>query len=440
MADTRFVKKFSIRSLLVMLVLFGALGAALTWRVQELYLRNAALTADTLASGAILGHFGYGPFPDRLTAEQQEVVESMLDRDLRGAGVFAVKLWNREGTLIHSSDPSDRVGQSFAEDPEVAHALAGETAAEIIHQAQPENVEQFEYAGSLLEVYAPVEDPDSGAILGIFETYQHFEPIRREIMLSLALLWGFIALGSGTAYLVQLRMVRSMAEELSDTEAQVAEVNSRLESSFSQLEEHSLGTLQALTVAVDAKDSQTASHSLGVSAYVRVVGSQLKLDETELDLLERAALLHDIGKIGVPETILLKPAKLSEDEKSVVANHSSAGAQIVESIPFLKDLVPLIRHHHEHWNGEGYPDGLSADHIPRLARVLAVADAFDAMTSDRPYRSAMRVGNARLELLRGRGAQFDPAVVDAFIEAIDRGTLMVRDSGTPSRTRSSASV
>ncbi len=423
-----------------MMVLFGALGAALTWRVQELYLRNATLTAETLASGAILHHLGYGPFPTALTVEQQERIESMLDRHLRGAGVFAVKLWNAEGTLIYSSDPEDRVGQAFADDPEVARAMTGVTAAEIIHEAQPANIEQFEYAGSLLEVYAPVNDPDTGEITGIFEIYQHFEPIRQEIMLSLALLWGFIALGSGTAYLVQLQMVRSIAQELSETEEQVAEVNSRLESSFSQLEEHSLGTLQALTVAVDAKDSQTASHSLGVSAYVRVVGTHLKLDETELELLERAALLHDIGKIGVPESILLKPAKLSETEKALIANHSSAGAEIVESIPFLKELVPLIRHHHEHWNGEGYPDGLSADHIPRLARVLAVADAFDAMTSDRPYRSAMRVGSARLELLRGRGSQFDPEVVDAFIDAIDRGALLVRESGTHSRVRSSVSV
>jgi len=120
---------------------------------------------------------------------------------------------------------------------------------------------------------------------------------------------------------------------------------------------------------------------------------------------------------------LLRPSKLTADEFSAVKWHSTAGSKIIASIPFLQALVPLIRHHHEHWNGQGYPDGLAGEQIPKLARILAVADAFDAMTSDRPYRQAMMLAEARQEVMRGRGIQFDPHVVDALIDAIDHGAI-----------------
>lgn len=424
MRDTRFVRSFSVRTLLLMILMAGALGWVLSWRVQQVYLDNAAITADTLASAAITSRLGTGVFASKLDAEQSAALDELLNQELRGTDIFAIKLWNPQGVLLYSSDPDDHVGASFADDPEVARALEGKLAAEIIREPQPANIEQFEHAGGpLLEVYAPVEDPASGAVLGIFEIYQYYAPIQQEVRFSIALLWAFLVAGTGAAYLLQLQMIRSIAKELVETEEEVLEVNSRLEHSLTRIEEHSLGTLKALTAAVDAKDSYTASHSLGVTDYVVILGRRLGCDEAEIELLERAALLHDIGKIGVPEEILLKPSKLSADEFSAVKRHSTAGSKIIESIPFLQALVPLIRHHHEHWNGLGYPDGLVGEQIPKLARILAVADAFHAMTSDRPYRQAMMLAEARQEVMRGRGTQFDPHIVDALIDAIDSGAI-----------------
>jgi len=181
--------------------------------------------------------------------------------------------------------------------------------------------------------------------------------------------------------------------------------------------EQALGTLQALTTAVDAKDRYTARHALTVTDHAWAIGRHLGLDDDELATLERVGLLHDIGKIGIPEHVLLKPGKLSPEEFAIVREHSAMGARIVESIPSLRDMPPYIRHHHEHWDGTGYPDGLSGEEIPLLCRILAVADTFDAMTSDRPYRRSLRAQAARAEVVRFSGAQFDPKVVEAFVEA-----------------------
>ena len=219
-------------------------------------------------------------------------------------------------------------------------------------------------------------------------------------------------------------MFKRASDRLDETEVEVGTLNKRLEGSMRDLEEHSLGTLQALTAAVDAKDSYTASHSLGVTDYAAIIGRRLRLSTSERDLLERAGLLHDIGKIGVPEKVLLKPSGLTDSEFEVVKEHSGVGADIVEAIPFLQEICPAVRHHHEHWDGSGYPDGLKGEEIPRLARVLAVADAFDAMTSHRPYRKAMPIRAARAELLKHRGVQFDPQAVDAMLEALDLGEVL----------------
>ncbi len=173
-------------------------------------------------------------------------------------------------------------------------------------------------------------------------------------------------------------------------------------------------TLAALISALDARDSETEGHSLRVSQLVAQLGETLGFSREQLKVLERGSLLHDIGKIGISDSILHKPGPLGEEEWKIMRQHPDIGARIVEGIPFLQETIPLIRHHQERWNGTGYPLGLKGDEIPGLARLFAVVDAYDALTNDRPYRKKISSDEALQYLHTHAGVLFDPAIVDIF--------------------------
>src|SRR4051794_34787582 len=169
----------------------------------------------------------------------------------------------------------------------------------------------------------------------------------------------------------------------------------------------------ALVRAVDMRDDYTARHSESVGALATRVGARLGLRGMQLRLLSLAARLHDIGKLAVPDAILHKPGPLTELEWERMRRHSALGASMLADVPGLEPLAPLVRSHHEHWDGSGYPDGLAGQEIPLVSRVVAACDAFHAMSTDRPYRGALDVNAALAELIAGSGSQFDPEVVAA---------------------------
>lgn len=176
-----------------------------------------------------------------------------------------------------------------------------------------------------------------------------------------------------------------------------------------------VNTLKTLIKVINARDRYTYGHSERVVRYAQAIGEQLGLDSDDLRLLRYAAFLHDIGKIEVGRDILTKPGPLSEAEREIIRRHTLYGVQILEPVHSLEEVVGIVLHHHERFDGRGYPTGLAGESIPRLARVLAVADAFDAMRSQRPYRAALSLGAALEEVHRGRGGQFDPEAADALL-------------------------
>ncbi len=189
-------------------------------------------------------------------------------------------------------------------------------------------------------------------------------------------------------------------------------------------------TVSSLAQAVDARDKYTSGHSIRVKEIAVDIGRVLRCNDAEMEALEWGGLLHDVGKIGVPDAVLLKQERLTREERMIMNSHPVLGAEIIAPVTKLAPELPLIRHHHEWYNGSGYPDRLIGDEIPRLARILHVADAFEAMTAARPYRmKPLSAEQALGELRKYAGVQFDPVVVDAFVK-----TSWVEGTVDPGRT------
>ncbi|MGI1659211.1 MAG: HD-GYP domain-containing protein [Desulfitobacterium sp.] len=189
---------------------------------------------------------------------------------------------------------------------------------------------------------------------------------------------------------------------------------------YMDMRKNYLNTVEALVTALEAKDSYTSGHSSRVAEWSVKIAEELKLAEDRVEFIKYAGVLHDVGKIGVSEDILNKSGKLTEAEWEIIRNHSAIGEQIVRSIDFLFDVSTTVRSHHERFDGNGYPDGIKGEEIPLESRIIAVADAYDAMTSSRSYREPLSPDEALTELRRASGSQLDPDVVTAFDSIVQR--------------------
>jgi putative nucleotidyltransferase with HDIG domain len=175
-------------------------------------------------------------------------------------------------------------------------------------------------------------------------------------------------------------------------------------------------TLEALGDALDLKDAETEGHSKRVTAFTIAIARAMELPQDQVRIIARGAFLHDIGKMAIPDAILRKPGRLSPEEQAIMREHALLGYQMLRRIPFLREAADIVYSHQERFDGSGYPRGLKSDQIPLGARIFAIADTFDAMTSDRPYRAAQSISAGRREIERHAGKQFDPEIVKVFLK------------------------
>jgi putative nucleotidyltransferase with HDIG domain len=214
---------------------------------------------------------------------------------------------------------------------------------------------------------------------------------------------------------------QKIAHKLRKAAETIRNQNVSLEQANRLLKERSTAAMESLSATVDARDAYTAGHSRRVQQLALAIGRELGLSEAELEVLEQAALFHDIGKLAIPDAVLLKPARLNGSEWGLMQRHADEGARIIDRLGFLNDAVPAIRHHHERFDGRGYPDGLAGDDIPLGARIIHVADALDSMLTTRIYRAARPAHEAWEELGRGSGTQFCPRCVGALRRLLHAG-------------------
>jgi putative nucleotidyltransferase with HDIG domain len=211
------------------------------------------------------------------------------------------------------------------------------------------------------------------------------------------------------------RLVMENRTYQSDLEQLVAERTKQLSQTLRDLEQSYDYTLEALGGALDAKDAETEGHCQRVTAFTITIAKAMGVDKATLKQIARGAFLHDIGKMGIPDSILRKPGPLTVDERAVMRKHCEIGFAVLERIPFLKEAAEIVLTHQECYDGTGYPQGLKGENIPVGSRIFAVADTLDAMISDRPYRKALPITAAREEIERNAGTQFDPRVVQVFL-------------------------
>jgi len=199
---------------------------------------------------------------------------------------------------------------------------------------------------------------------------------------------------------------------------EIKKINEELKTTYAKLENSYLESIETLRYTVEAKDTYTRGHSDRVSEFSVLIGKHIGLSDSDIKILKIGGLFHDIGKIGVPDTILQKNSKLTDDEYSEIKNHPSIGSHILSTASIFKDIIPIVKHHHERFDGHGYPSQLAGNDIPYLARITAIADTFDAMTSKRSYRDALPLDVVIAEFERCKGSQFDPELADVFLDIL----------------------
>ncbi len=429
------VARFSLALAAVLAVTALVLGAGTAYLVAR-YVddETTAFTQEAVAS-----HFGSvfsaDVFERGLSFDERSQLATVVTFHFSIYNVVATEFFDRTGTIVFSYD-SDEIGRPIdpATYPELAGALAGMRDAErttIVadpklgvpgsalgygsfnthHVVQEANASAATVGPGTreiraLEAWVPVKE--KGQVVGAVVVWRDVAPIDAALMRIQITVAAIIAFAAVILWLV-LRGVYVRSSKRIVAQA------SALEDALALRERTYDATLTALTSALDFRDNETGGHSDRVVAYMELLLEQMNIRGDQLATLRRGALLHDVGKIGVPDNVLRKPTALSESEWAVMKRHPEFGARIISGIPFLEEVARIVRHHHERWDGMGYPDGLKGDRIPLGARIFAVGDSFDAMTSDRPYRRALLIEAAREEVRRCGGSQFDPAVVTAFL-------------------------
>jgi putative nucleotidyltransferase with HDIG domain len=323
-----------------------------------------------------------------------------LPEDVRGLNVYA-----RDGRLAFSTTRPDRIGRRRTSPDLKAVVRTNRPTAEL--------VDPMGKAAPVVKVWAPLHNA-RGRVVGAAEISLDDDVVTATTEASKRTVWYAVGLVFGVLWLALALMVRGASAWMRAQNDDLAARSHDVVESTRELEATLLETIETLNAAVEARDPYTAGHSQRVRRVSLAVGRELRLPARQLGALATAALFHDIGKIGMPDSILTKPDRLDRAEQRVMREHAVRGAEIVSRISSLKDCVPAIRHHHERWDGVGYPDGLSGTDIPIEAAIIAIADAWDAMTTDRPYAVALDLDEAMLQIHAGRGKQFNPSVVDAF--------------------------
>jgi putative nucleotidyltransferase with HDIG domain len=344
----------------------------------------------------------------------------LQDEVRRESDLLSVKVWRADGTLAWTNVGRNRIGRRFDVDGDLGETISENRTTGAIDSLSADGEDSLENRlvgrNHVLEVYAPITT--GGRVAGAYEIYAKSDRLESVISSRVRLIWLAVAGVFAVLWLVLAVLVRGASRMLRRQTTTLRQRSIELMDAYRRQEELSLEAIESLNATVEAKDPYTAGHSARVAEIAVAVGIELRLNLEQLDALRFGALFHDIGKLAVPDAILTKPDRLTDEEYELIKRHSDEGGRIVGKFGRLRPTVPIIRYHHERWGGGGYPDGLVGEQIPIEAAIVGLADAWDAMTTDRPYHRALTFEEAAEQIREGRGSQFVPEVVDAFFRVL----------------------
>jgi putative nucleotidyltransferase with HDIG domain len=344
-------------------------------------------------------------------------------------GVMGVSVWSRQGTLRYSTFHRRSAAKPDAEVLAVLRTRKPEAETREV-ATKPGGSQQSRRA---VVVWSPLLSP-KGRAVGVAEIALRPRVLDASIATMKRTVWIAVGVVFALLWLVLALLVSGASARLTRQNDAFQSRSRELLDSTRRLGESLLETVETLNAAVEARDPYTAGHSQRVRRVALAIGRELSLAPKHLGILGTAALFHDVGKIGIPDSILTKAGPLEPAEAAIMREHVTRGAEIVSKVSSFQEAVPAIRHHHERWDGLGYPDGLSGDEIPIEAAIIGLADAWDAMTTERPYAVALSLNDALMQIRSGRGKQFNPTVVDAFSQVAKRRPAEILPLDAPTAT------
>ncbi len=376
--------RFTIVSALIAVGLAVVLSSVTVQAIRAFAIKNETQVATELVLRTFAAQLRpadfQGPFPPERRAQFDELLSARAISDK----ILRVRLWRADGRLLYSNIPeldALKAVKAGLSSPGGYREFA--QALQSVDEGTPD-VGRF---------FVPVKVAGDPRTLGGFEIFYDLTPLHRRLDSTGRTIRRAVPLALFVSYAFAFVLVRRASRDLTAAH---------------------LGIFHALASAIDTKDSYTGDHSVRVAELAAKVARAMELPE-DIGEVRMGARLHDLGKIGVPDAVLTKPGPLSPEEQVVMQRHAEAGSRILQQAPLSDEIKRATRHTHERWDGKGYPDGLTGEAIPLLARIIAVVDAYEVMTSDRSYRKAMSNQAALKRLQEGAGTQFDPRVVEVFV-------------------------
>ncbi|MHB8049628.1 MAG: HD-GYP domain-containing protein [Coriobacteriia bacterium] len=408
--------RFSLIGLAVTIAAAALLGYLLQRDLTGHELEQAGALAVMQVSAGVSPHLTVADMSTPLTATRVAELDTLANRDLMEYGtIVLVKIWNRDGTVVYSNDKS-LIGKRFPHSEQLRAALKGMTTTEISDEALSGNAAPDGSHERLLETFAPLRLRNDDQIVGAYELYADVAPLDHRVEHTRRIIAGGVLGGFGILYLALFGVVYGASNRLISQASENARLAEEIIFAYDE-------TIAGWSRALDLRDEETEGHSARVTEMTVAVATAMGFPADELSDVRRGALLHDIGKMGVPDAILLKPGPLDDVEWEIMRKHPGYAKRMLEGIGYLRRALEIPYAHHERWDGTGYPQGLRGEAIPLPARIFALADVWDALSNDRPYRNAWPVERIREMFLEESGKHFDPAVVQVFLSVIDVPTI-----------------